>query len=77
MAAMDFEIETMRRLNVFTAVPRPAKTNVITPRWVFRRKFENEAPTFWLSFAQRLLCTIAERTFYLFLLASLDCLSAL
>src|SRR5258706_5719515 len=43
MAAMDLEIETMRRLSVFTTVPRPANTNIITPRWVFRRKFENGA----------------------------------
>jgi len=38
---MDIEIENMRRLQVFRVVPRPDDTNIITPRWVFRRKFEN------------------------------------
>jgi hypothetical protein len=42
-AAIDIEIENMRRLNVFRSVPRPHDTNTITPRWVFRRKFENGA----------------------------------
>ena len=41
MAAMDMEIETTCCLNIFNAVPHPANTNVITPQWVFRRKFEN------------------------------------
>jgi len=40
-AAMDIEIENMRRLNVFKTVPRPLDMNIITPRWVFHRKFEN------------------------------------
>jgi hypothetical protein len=38
---MDIKIENMRRLNVFKTVPRPPDTNIITPRWVFHRKFEN------------------------------------
>ena len=42
-AAMDIEIENMRRLNVFKTVSRPPDTNIITPRWVFHRKFENGA----------------------------------
>jgi len=33
---MDDEINNIRRLAVFREVPRP-----ITPKWVFRRKFEN------------------------------------
>ena len=41
MAAMDAEIENMRRLNVFKEVPRPSNKNIITPIWVFRRKYEN------------------------------------
>ena len=45
IAAMDIEIENMRRLNVFTTVPRPPNTNIITLRWVFHRKFENGALT--------------------------------
>ena len=45
IAAMDIEIENMRRLNVFTTVSRPPNTNIITPRWVFHRKFENGALT--------------------------------
>ena len=40
-AAMDNEINNMRCLNVFKVVPRPKDHNVITPKWVFRRKFEN------------------------------------
>jgi hypothetical protein len=32
-AAMDTEIDNMRRLNVFRSVPRPPDTNIITPRW--------------------------------------------
>ena len=42
-AAMDIEIENMRHLNVFKTVPRPPDTNIITPQWVFHRKFENGA----------------------------------
>jgi hypothetical protein len=42
-AAMDDEINNMRRLGVFKEVPRPIDKNVITPQWVFRRKFENGA----------------------------------
>ena len=39
--AMDIEIENMRRIRVSTAVPRPLNPNIITPRCVFHRKFEN------------------------------------
>ena len=35
------EINNLRRLSVFQEVPCPTNKNVITPRWVFRRKFEN------------------------------------
>jgi hypothetical protein len=38
---MDIEIENMHRFNIFTAVSGPLDTNIITPRWVFHRKFEN------------------------------------
>ena len=38
---MDDEINNMRRLNVFEEVSRPKDHNVITPKWVFRRKFES------------------------------------
>ena len=31
----------MRRLDVYKEVPRPKNRNIITPKWVFRRKFEN------------------------------------
>ena len=31
----------MRHLHVFRVVPHPSDTNIITPRWVFHRKFEN------------------------------------
>jgi len=31
----------MRRLAIFREVPRPRDHNIITPKWVFRRKFEN------------------------------------
>ena len=31
LAAMDIEIENMRRLNVFKTVPHPPDTNIITP----------------------------------------------
>ena len=41
MVAMDDEINNMRRLDVFKEVARPKNHNVITPKWVFRRKFEN------------------------------------
>ena len=40
-AAMNIEIENMRHLRVFTAVPRPLNTTIITPRWVFHWDFEN------------------------------------
>jgi len=43
-AAMDAEIDNMRRLNVFKEVPRPSGKN-ITPKWVFRRKYENGSLT--------------------------------
>ena len=39
--AMDDEINNMRRLAVFREVPRPRDRNITTPKWVFRRKFEN------------------------------------
>jgi len=39
--ANDDEINNMRRLSVFTWVPLPTNENITTPRWVFRRKFEN------------------------------------
>lgn len=42
-AAMDAEIDNMCRYKVFKEVPRPHNTNIITPRWVFHRKFENGA----------------------------------
>jgi len=38
---MDDEINNMRRLAIFREVPRPRDRNIITPKWVFRRKFEN------------------------------------
>ena len=38
---MDTEIKNMRRMNVFKTVPHPPDTNIITPQWVFHRKFEN------------------------------------
>ena len=41
MAAMDDEINNMRRLAVFKEVPKPKNRNIITPKWVFRRKFED------------------------------------
>ena len=40
-AAMDLEITNMRHLGVFREVPRPHDKNIITPKWVFRRKFED------------------------------------
>ena len=42
-AAMDAEIDNMCRDKVFKEVPRPHNTNIITPCWVFHRKFENGA----------------------------------
>ena len=42
-AAMDIKIENIRRPNVFKTVPRPPDTNIVTPRWVFHRKFDNGA----------------------------------
>ena len=42
---MDAEIDNMRRLNVFKEVPRPSGKNIITPKWVFRRKYENGSLT--------------------------------
>ena len=41
-AAMDGEIDDMQRLNVFKEVPRPNDKNTITPKWVFRRKYESD-----------------------------------
>jgi hypothetical protein len=41
IAAMDAEIDNMRRLTVFREVPRPIGKNIVTPRWVFHRKFEH------------------------------------
>ena len=41
IAAMNIEIENMRHLGVFREIPRPDNKNIITPRWVFHRKFEN------------------------------------
>ena len=38
---MNIEIENMRHLSVFTAVPRPLNTNIIIPRWIFHWKFQN------------------------------------
>jgi len=38
---MNIEIENMRHLRVFTVVPRPLNTAIITPRWVFHWNFEN------------------------------------
>jgi len=38
---MDIEIENMRELSVFTAVPRPLNTNIITPHRVFHWNFED------------------------------------
>ena len=40
-AAMDMEIENLRCLNIFRPVPHPLGTNVITPKWVYHRKFEH------------------------------------
>ena len=40
-AAMDAENENMHRTNVFKEVPCPSDKNIVTPPWVFRRKFEN------------------------------------
>jgi len=42
---MDIEIENMRRLNILTTVPSPLDPNIITPRWVSPRKFENGLPS--------------------------------
>jgi len=44
-AAMGAEIDDMRRLSVFKEVPRPNGKNIITPKWVFRRKYENGSLT--------------------------------
>ena len=41
MAAMDDKINNMRRLAVFREVPHLKNHNIITPKWVFWRKFEN------------------------------------
>ena len=41
MAAMDADIDNIRRLNVFKVVPRPNGKSIIAPKWVFRRKYEN------------------------------------
>ena len=43
--AMDAEIDNMRRLNAFKEVPRSNGKNIITPKWVFRRKYENGSLT--------------------------------
>ena len=40
-AAMDAENENMHRINLFKEVPCPSDKNIVTPPWVFRRKFEN------------------------------------
>ena len=44
-AAMDAEIDDMRRLSVFKEVPRPNGKDTITPKWVSRRKYENGSLT--------------------------------
>jgi hypothetical protein len=41
VVAMDVEIDNMHCLKVYKEVPRPNDKNIITPRWVFHRKFEN------------------------------------
>ena len=41
VAVMNDEINNLRRINVFKEVPRPKNKGIITPRWIFRRKFEN------------------------------------
>jgi len=33
--------QNIRHLSVFTAVPHPFNTNIITPRWIFHWKFKN------------------------------------
>ena len=38
---MDNEITNMLHLGVFREIPRPDDKNIITPKWVFRRKFED------------------------------------
>jgi hypothetical protein len=40
-AAMDAGINNVRRLNLFKGVSRSIDRNIITPRWVLHRKFEN------------------------------------
>jgi len=45
MAALDDEIDNVRHLNVFKEVPRPNGKNIIMPKWVFRRKYENGSLT--------------------------------
>jgi len=42
---MDAEIDNTRRLNVFKEVLRPNGKNIIAPKWVFRRKYENRLLT--------------------------------
>ena len=42
---MDAEIDNMRRLNAFKEVPCPNSKNIITPKWVFRHKYENSSLT--------------------------------
>jgi len=38
---MDAEVSNTRCLNVFKEVPHLIDRNIITARWVYRRKFEN------------------------------------
>jgi len=42
---MHAQIDNMRRLNVFKEVPRPNGKDIITPKWVLRRKYENSPLT--------------------------------
>ena len=42
---MDAKIDNMWRLNVFKEVPHPSSKNIITPKWVFRHKYENSSLT--------------------------------
>jgi len=45
MVAMVAEIDCMRRLSVFKEAPRPNGENIISPKKVFRHKYENGSLT--------------------------------
>ena len=58
MAAMDAEIDNIRSLNISKEVPRPNSKNIITPKSVFRRKYENDSLTEHK--AQLVVCGFAQ-----------------